>query len=101
MTTAKASINVKIDPAVKERATRLLAHMGIDQTTAIDMFFRQVIAERRLPFQPTVVLDSDAELISLLENNDAREYTLDTDATGALRIDKDVHPDLYDWAVNG
>ncbi len=49
---AKASVNVKIDASVKEAASALLASMGIDLTTAVDMFFRQVIAERRLPFQP-------------------------------------------------
>ena len=99
MAIAKASVNVKIDKAVKEHATQLLAHMGIDQTTAIDMFFRQVIAEKRLPFQPVVVLSTDVKLISLLENNDATEYTLDMDKSGTLQIDKGH--DLYDWAVNG
>ena len=58
--------------------------------------------KRRLPFQPTVILPStDAELIALLENSNTNEYTLDTDKNGALQIDKNLHPDLYDWAVNG
>ena len=50
----KSNINVKIDSTIKEAATILLDRMGIDQTTAIDMFYRQIIAERRLPFQPVV-----------------------------------------------
>ena len=99
MAIVKASVNVKIDKAVKERAIQMLAHMGIDQTTAIDMFFRQVIAEKRLPFQPVVALSTDAELVALLENSDAAEYTLDMDKNGILQIDK--NHDLYDWAVNG
>jgi len=101
MTVVKSNVNVKIDKTVKERATQLLAHMGIDQTTAIDMFFRQIIAEKRLPFQPTVVAATDTALIALLESNKANEYTLDTDNNGTLRIDKNLHADLYDWAVNG
>ena len=99
MTTVKANVNVKIDKKVKERAIQMLAHMGIDQTTAIDMFFRQIIAEKRLPFQPAVAFSTDAELIALLENSDATEHTLDMDKSGMLQIDKDH--DLYDWAVNG
>ena len=99
MAIAKASVNVKIDKTVKERAIQMLAHMGIDQTTAIDMFFRQVIAEKKLPFQPVVALSTDAELIALLENGDAIEHTLDMDENGTLHIDK--NHDLYDWAVNG
>jgi len=50
----KSNVNVKLDADVKEQASQLFAKMGLDQTTAIDMFFRQVIAERRLPFQPSV-----------------------------------------------
>jgi len=40
MTTTKSNVNVKIDSAIKETATMLLERMGIDQTTAIDMFYR-------------------------------------------------------------
>ena len=54
MAAIKSNVNVKIDADVKEQATQLLARMGLDQTTAIDMFYRQIIIERRLPFQPTV-----------------------------------------------
>ena len=39
----KANVNVKIDADVKELATQLLERMGLDQTTAIDIFFRQII----------------------------------------------------------
>jgi len=40
MTNTKSNINVKIDTEIKEQAAQLLGRMGIDQTTAIDMFFR-------------------------------------------------------------
>ncbi len=36
--------------------------MGMDQTTAIEMFFRQVIAERRLPFQPSLAPTLDEQI---------------------------------------
>ena len=47
---------------VKEAATMLLERMGIDQTTAIDMFYRQIIAERGLPFQPVVAPTLEEQL---------------------------------------
>jgi hypothetical protein len=43
----------------------------------------------------------DDRLISALERTPAKEYTLEIDANGALVINKDEQPDLYDWAVNG
>ena len=35
----KANVNVKVDADVKELATQLLERMGLDQTTAIKIFF--------------------------------------------------------------
>ena len=58
MAIAKSNVNVKIDAEVKEKASKLLSCMGLDQTTAIEMFFRQIIAERRLPFQPIVACNA-------------------------------------------
>jgi len=41
------------------------------------------------------------ELIAALEKMPAKEYNLDSDTDGNILIDKDLHPELYDWAVNG
>jgi DNA-damage-inducible protein J len=101
MATIKTNVNVRIDSYIKEQATQLLGRMGLDQTTAIDMFYRQIIAERRLPFQPIITPTLDEQLVALLERTPAREYTLDLNDKGELLIDKDSHPELHDWAVNG
>jgi len=42
----KANVNVRIDSNIKELASKLLDRMGLDQATAIEMFYRQIIAER-------------------------------------------------------
>jgi DNA-damage-inducible protein J len=101
MANGKSSVNVKIDTYVKNHATQLLERMGLDQTTAIDMYYRQIIAERRLPFQPVVIPTLDEQLVAALEKAPVVEYALSTDERGNLLIDKDAHPDLYDWAVHG
>jgi DNA-damage-inducible protein J len=101
MTTTKSNVNVKIDTDVKELAAQLLARMGLDQTTAIDMFFRQVIAERRLPFQPVVDLTLDEKIVAAALKRNPKRVTLETDANGNVIIDKEKHPDIYEWAVNG
>ena len=101
MATAKSNVNVKIDSWVKERATELLNRMGIDQTTAIDMFYRQIIAERKLPFQPCVE-DADGEmLMNAIKRKGTTVIDLDVNEKGHVVIDKHLHPDLYNWAVNG
>jgi DNA-damage-inducible protein J len=101
MSATKSNVNVKIDSEVKENAVMLLNRMGIDQTTAIDMFYRQIIAERRLPFQPVVLPTPEEQLIMALANKRPNVVALEADENGNILIDKDKHPDIYDWAVNG
>jgi DNA-damage-inducible protein J len=98
---AKSNVNVKIDANVKELASQLLAKMGLDQTTAIDMFFRQIIAENRLPFQPVVCPTLNEQIIAAVLKRDPRRVTLETDPNGNVIIDKEKYPELYDWAMNG
>ena len=101
MTATKSTLNVKIDKGVKERASQLLESMGLDHTTAIDMYYRQIITERRLPFQPTANLTLDEQLKAALLARNPKRVTLETDENGNVIIDKDKNPEIYDWAVNG
>ena len=101
MANGKSNVNVKIDKDVKELATQLLERMGIDQTTAIDMFYRQIITERRLPFQPTVAQSYGEQVLNVVKGKNTPNITLPADANGNAYIDKKKHPELYDWAVNG
>lgn len=101
MTNAKSNVNVKIDAEVKELASSLLSRMGLDQTTAIDMFYRQIIAEHRLPFQPIVTPPLDEQIIAAAIKKNPKKVKLETDKNGNVKIDKKLHSDIYDWAVNG
>ena len=101
MANTKASVNVKIDADVKELAAALLEKMGLDQTTAIDMFYRQIIAEHRLPFQPAVTPALDRRIIVSAIRNTPNKVELATDEDGNILVDKEQHPEIYDWAANG
>lgn len=50
--TKKATIQIRIDEATKNQATEVLKSIGMDTSTAINVFLRQVIVENGLPFQP-------------------------------------------------
>ena len=101
MNNTKSNVNVKIDKKVKESATLLLNRMGLDQTTAIELFYRQIIAEHRLPFQPVVKPTIDEQIINVLISKNIPKIKLDTDENGNVIIDKEQHSEIYDWAVNG
>ena len=97
----KSNVNVKIDASVKEQASQLLERMGIDQTTAIDMFYRQIITERRLPFQPTVAQTYKEQLLDIINQKKIPSRMVDVNSDGHIIVDKAKDPELYDWAVNG
>jgi len=101
MTTAKTTLNIKIDKSVKDRAAQLLESMGLDHTTAIDMYYRQIITERRLPFQPSVTQTYGNQLLDLIKCKGIPNITLPADENGCAYIDKEKYPTLYDWAMNG
>jgi len=101
MTNTKSNVNVKIDADIKKLAITLLGRMGLDQTTAIDMFFRQIIAERRLPFQPVVTPTLDEQIAAAAIKKTPKNIELSADKNGIIIVDKKLHPEVYDWAVNG
>ena len=101
MIAQKANINISVDTDVANLATQILEKMGIDQQTAIDMFFRQVIAERQLPFQPKPMQTYGEQVLEIVKRKNIPHKTVDVDSNGHIVVDKDKDPELYDWAVNG
>ena len=97
----KSNVNVKIDTDVKQMATYLLERMGIDQTTAIDMYYRQIIAERCLPFKPIAASSVEEQIVAAAMTRGAKKIDLTAGADGAVIIDKTRNPELYNWAENG
>ena len=47
----KASVNIKMEENVKEQAKELFAKMGLDMTTAVNLFLITAIREKRIPFE--------------------------------------------------
>ena len=101
MATTKSTLNVKIDKDIKESAAQLLESMGLNHTTAIDIYYRQIITERQLPFQPKSSLTLDEQIRMAALKRNPKRVILQTDENGSVIVDKDKHPDIYDWAVNG
>lgn len=54
MTLKSANVVARVEPAVKEQAEAIMAELGIPASTAINMFYRQIIQERGMPFKPAL-----------------------------------------------
>ena len=47
---AKVSTNISIDADVKAKSQAMLADFGLDLSTAVNIFLRQMLRERAFPF---------------------------------------------------
>ena len=52
-----AQVNIRIDDSLKEKADSLFEELGINMTTAFNMFVRQVIRQGGIPFEITTRID--------------------------------------------
>lgn len=48
---AAISTSIKIEPELKEQAQRLFDGMGLNLSSAINVFLRQAVREQALPFR--------------------------------------------------
>ena len=60
-----ANLYVRIEPNVKEKAEEILATLGIPASNAINMFYKQIILQRGLPFEVKIPSDSVQDASSL------------------------------------
>ena len=51
MATKSANLYARIEPDVKEKAESILSTLGIPASSAINMFYKQIILQRGLPFE--------------------------------------------------
>ena len=96
MATKSANLYARIEPDVKEQAEEILAALGIPASNAINMFYKQIILQRGLPFEvkmPSahpvdVSALSEAQMNAELENGYADMQT------GHTRSAKSVFADI-------
>lgn len=65
---SKMSISIRLDSEVKEQAQQVFSNLGMDMTTAINIFLRQAIQYQGLPFD--VRLDENQKLLQVLTDLD-------------------------------
>jgi DNA-damage-inducible protein J len=51
MAAKSANLYARIEPDVKEQAERILSALGIPASNAINLFYKQIILQRGLPFE--------------------------------------------------
>ena len=60
-----ATLNLRVNPAVKERAESVLSKLGVPMSVAIDMYLNQISLTGGIPFPVTLHKVPD-EILSLI-----------------------------------
>ena len=73
MSTSNSIINVNVPADVKEEATNLFNSLGLNMSTAINMFLKRAIIERGIPFeikqQPTREFNEALKELDYIESH--------------------------------
>ena len=71
---AKVSTNITIDEVTKKKAQVLLADFGMDLSTAVNIFLKQMVYEGSFPFAITREVPNAVTLAAMKETEEMRKH---------------------------
>jgi DNA-damage-inducible protein J len=91
-----ANLYVRIEPDVKEQAESILAALGIPASNAINMFYKQIILQRGLPFEVKMpaVRPLDASVLTDAQMDAELEKGYDDMQAGRTKSVKSAFADI-------
>ncbi len=81
---AKVSANISIDAEVKKQAQELFARLGMDLSTAVNIFLRQSIRTQSIPFMITAEVPNDVTLSAMESAENSSDVYGPFDSVDAL-----------------
>lgn len=79
---ATTNMSIRMDTELKKQAETMFADMGLNMTTAMNMFLRQVVRQGRIPFEIATDIPNAETLDAMKEIDDmlsgkipAKKYT--------------------------
>lgn len=99
MAAKSANLYARIEPEVKEQAESILSALGIPASNAINMFYKQIILQKGLPFEVKIPSTRVIEMSALSEeqmNAELEKGYADMKAgrtISAKKVFADIHKD--------
>ena len=69
-----ANVNVRIDPEIKKEAEQIFALLGLTPTTAITLFYNQVIRTCSIPFELKADIPNEETMEAIREAKHLEEH---------------------------
>ena len=83
-----ATLNLRVNPTVKERAEKVLSQLGIPMSTAIDIYLNQISLTGGIPFSvslPKAAASIYADAMTIEEIHEKLEKGYDDIAAGRVQ----------------
>lgn len=64
---ATTNLNIRTDKAIKDQAEKIFNELGLNMTTAINMFLRTAIREHGIPFELKIEVPNDSTVAAIEE----------------------------------
>ena len=64
---ATTNLNIRIDKAIKDQAEEIFNELGLNMTTAVNMFLRTAIREHGIPFELKLEVPNDTTAAAIEE----------------------------------
>lgn len=77
------NLNIHVDKSVKLAAEKIFEELGLDMTTAVNIFLRQTILENGIPFELKLNVPNDTTLTAIEEG---RKMAYNTTEKGYTNI---------------
>ena len=71
---AKVATNISIDEDIKPKAQAMLAEFGLDLSTAVNMFLRQMLREEAIPFEIRKEVPNAVTLAAMAEAEEMEKH---------------------------
>lgn len=96
MGTKSSNLYARIEPDVKEQAESILSTLGIPVSNAINMFYKQIIMQRGIPFDVKIPLSIPLDFSGLSNEkiNEELDKGYDDMKNGRTRSAKSVFDDI-------
>ena len=67
---ATVNMSIRMDTELKKQAEAMLSDMGLNMTTAMNMFLRQVVRQGRIPFEIATDIPNSETIAAIKEMDD-------------------------------
>mgnify|MGYP004588016851 FL=1 len=69
------TMNIRVDSDIKNNAKKIFAELGMDLTTAVNIFLRQSIREHGMPFELKLNVPNDETLEAIKQVNNKEDLS--------------------------